>query len=305
MKSLDIDAHTESVMARGYTVIPGQVSASEIASLNAAADRALEKFSRVVAAGIKPTHTQLNPYVRSARCFYTWDASSRELLGHDTIHALAQAVLGRPRLWDMTVLEALPMPTEAELGPFNWHRDFSASCKDERHGYLWIFTCLTDVTKNNGATWVIPGSHRDTSLVPPSQTNVSGAKPSNAVQLTAQAGDIVAINPAMFHCVGENRTGSGRRLALVGMCRMDRPPLLDHWSIAGPALQKQLPDRVRKLLRATYGAADASFDVLPDGWTVAKSSGVERAFRRVWRRAGAVLSKPGRVLRLGGGATHP
>lgn len=294
---LDIETHARSVIDRGYTVIPGQVGVTEIEALNAAADRALDKVSRAMAAGIKPAHTQFNPYVRSARCFYTWGRSSRDLLGHDTVNELARAVLGKARLWDMTVLEALPMPREAELGPFNWHRDFSASAKDERPGYLWVFTCLTDVTKDNGATWVIPGSHRDASIMPPRQTSVSEARPPNAVQLTARAGDIVAINPAMIHCVGENRTQSGRRLALVGMCRNDRPPLLNHWSIAGAALQNEVTGRVRSLLHSSDVGDAESWEVLPDGWVIAESSGVKRAFRRFYRTGGAALPNFGRVWR--------
>lgn len=298
----DIRAHAAAVIERGYTIIPAQVDGEQIAALGAAADRALDKVSRLMASGVQPAHTQINAHVRSARCFYTWDASCRRLLGHPTVHALGQAVLKQPRLWEMTVLEALPMPQDAELGPFGWHRDFSAVAEDGlQQAYLWVFTCLTDVTADNGATWVVPGSHRNPALRPPSADGGD-----EAVQLTARAGDIVAINPAMLHRVGENRTAAGRRLALVGLCHSDRRPLLNHWSIAGAELRRALPEPVQALLHTTDRTLDRTWDVLPDRWAVPPSVRIERGLRRVIRAGTAVLHDPRRAWRrLAGNADTP
>lgn len=298
----DIRAHAAAVIERGYTIIPAQVDGEQIAALGAAADRALDKVSRLMASGVQPAHTQINAHVRSARCFYTWDASCLRLLGHPTVHALGQAVLKQPRLWEMTVLEALPMPQDAELGPFGWHRDFSAVAEDGlQQAYLWVFTCLTDVTADNGATWVVPGSHRNPALRPPSADGGD-----EAVQLTARAGDIVAINPAMLHRVGENRTAAGRRLALVGLCHSDRRPLLNHWSIAGAELRRALPEPVQALLHTTDRTLDRTWDVLPDRWAVPPSVRIERGLRRVIRAGTAVLHDPRRAWRrLAGNADTP
>lgn len=303
----DIGLHAAAVIERGYTIIPAQVDGEQIAALGAAADRALDKVSRLMASGVQPAHTQINAHVRSARCFYTWDASCRRLLGHPTVHALGQAVLKQPRLWEMTVLEALPMPEDAELGPFGWHRDFSAAAEDGlQQAYLWIFTCLTDVTADNGATWVVPASHRNPALLPPSADASAQTAPAEAVQLTARAGDIIAINPAMLHRVGENRTAAGRRLALVGLCRNDRPPLLNHWSIAGTDLRRSLPEPVQALLQTTDRTLDRSWDVLPDGWAIPPAVRIERGLRRVIRAGSAVLDDPRRVWRrLAGHSSSP
>lgn len=286
MNTQDIAAHAQSIIAHGYTVIPNQIGPDSLRKLNAAADKALDAVSNAISKGVKPAHTQLNKFYRSARCFYCWDQSTQELLEHETVHALADAVLGQPRLWDMTVLEALPMPKGAELGPFNWHRDFSASDKRQCDAYLWIFVCLTDVTGENGATWAIPDSHRDASMEVPKQDTASDPAPENAVQLTARAGDIVAINPVMYHCVGENRTLAGRRLALVGMCRSGRPPLLNHWAIAGANLQAKFSAKVRMLMRTNDMDLSETWDVLPDGWVVSRPSVVRRVMRALHRRGG-------------------
>lgn len=295
--AVDIHAHAAALTERGYTIIPSQVEPQHIAALNAAADKALDKVSRAISEGVKPAHTQFNPHVRSARCFYTWGEASCLLLAHPTVHALGRAVLGQAKLWEMPVLEALPMPSNAELGPFDWHRDFSVGQQqDLRQAYLWIFTCLTDVTADNGATWVVPGSHRNAALQAPS-AEIGNGHTTAAVQLTANAGDIVAINPVALHRVGENRTRRGRRLALIGLCRVDRRPLLNHWSIAGKTLRAHLPEPVRELLKSSDSTLDESWDVLPDGWTVAKTPPVERVLRSLVRRGAKAIGDPKLVLR--------
>ena len=292
MKLLDIKTHVKAIAESGYTVISGQIGAEQLARLNAAADRAISAVDRAIVAGVKPAYTELNPYVGAVRCFYCWDRSCWELLEHDTVHALGQAVLGDARLWDMEALEARPMPSDAELGPFDWHRDFPISIDDNGQSYLWVFVCLTDTTTENGATWVIPRSHRDASIVQPDHGTVSDRQTSTAVQLTAYAGDIIAFNPAMLHTVGENRTLDGRRLALIGLCRASRLPLLNHWAIAGHSAQREVSDRLRRLLYTDNSMLDDMWDVLPAGWPSAtKWNLLKRSFKKLNRRIKMALSK--------------
>lgn len=289
---INIEAHMKAIVENGYTVIPGQIGAEKLARLNAAADRAIEAVDSALLSGVKPTHTEVNPYVQAVRCFYCWDQSCRELLEHDTVHALGQTTLGDARLWDMSVLEARPMPSDAELGPFDWHRDFPISIDDNGQSYLWVFVCLTDTTTDNGATWVIPGSHRDASIAQPNHGAVSDMRPSTALQLTAHAGDIIAFNPVMLHRVGENRTQGFRRLALIGLCRTDRLPLLNHWAIAAYSVQREASDRLRRLLYTNVSKLDEIWDVLPNDWPSAtKWNLLKRSFWKLYRRKSTVLSR--------------
>jgi ectoine hydroxylase-related dioxygenase (phytanoyl-CoA dioxygenase family) len=289
---MNIEAHMKAIAEKGYTVIPGQIDAEMLARLNAAADRAIQAVDSAMLSGVKPTHTEINPYVHAVRCFYCWDRSCRELLEHDTVQALSQAVLGDARLWDMSILEARPMPGDAELGPFDWHRDFPMSIDDEGQSYLWVFVCLTDTTADNGATWVIPASHRDASIPQPKPGAVSDTPPPTAVQLTACAGDIIAFNPVMLHKVGENRSLAYRRLALIGLCRAGRSPLLNHWAIAAYSVQREASDRLRRLLYTNVPKLDEVWDVLPDGWPSAtKWNFLKRNFWKFYHRKSTVLSR--------------
>jgi len=289
---IDIETHAKAISENGYTIIPGQIGVEELARLNAAADRAVTAVDHAMLSGLKPAHTTLHSHVRAVRCFYCWDRSCRDLLEHDTVHALGQTVLGDARLWDMAILEVRPMPSGTELGLFDWHRDFPMSIEDNEHSYLWVFVCLTDTTINNGATWVIPGSHRDASIAQPNHSAASDMRPPIAIQLTAYAGDIVAFNPLILHAVGENRTLNCRRLALIGLCRASHLPLMNHWSIAAYDVQKEASERLRRLLYTDVSLLDETWDVLPNGWPSAtKRALLKRSFRRFIRRKRAILSK--------------
>lgn len=282
----------KSIAENGYTIIPRQIDAENIARLNAAADRAIKAVDSAMLSGVKPSHTEVNPYVQAVRCFYCWDRSCRELLEHDTIHALGQTMLGDARLWDMSVLEARPMPNNAELGAFDWHRDFPMSTDDNGQSYLWVFVCLTDTTTDNGATWVIPGSHRNASIPQPNHGAINDMTPPTAVQLTAHAGDIVAINPVMLHRVGENHTLGCRRLALIGLCREGRLPLLNHWAIAAHSVQKEASGRLRQLLYTNVSKLDQIWDVLPEGWPSAtRWNHLKRRFWNFYHRKLKILSR--------------
>jgi ectoine hydroxylase-related dioxygenase (phytanoyl-CoA dioxygenase family) len=280
-----LNDHIKEITELGCTVIPEQISSEQLGLLNKAADRAISAVDNAIASGIKPRHTQMNPYVRAARCFYCWDKSCRNLLAHDTVNVLGNKILKNARLWDMSVLEARPMPEDAELGPFQWHRDFPVSIDDNGQSYLWVFICLTDTTSENGATWVIPRSHRDETINQPQQGSVKELAVPSGIQLTAKAGDIVVINPVALHSVGENRTLDVRRLLLIGLCSSDRLPLLNHWAIAGNDIQNEASDRLRQLLSIDNSFLEDDWDVLPENWhTKSLGKRIKRFVKKVIRR---------------------
>jgi ectoine hydroxylase-related dioxygenase (phytanoyl-CoA dioxygenase family) len=191
----------------------------------------------------------------------------------------------------MVVLEALPLPKNAQLGAYDWHRDFPPLSTNEKPAYMWIFFCLTDTTPENGATWILPGSHRNFDLPQPRKGAVSANRPDGAIQLCAKAGDIAAINPHMFHAVGENQTTGHRRLLNIGLCRQDRRPLLNHWEIAKSGFSHPPADHVRALMTTKDWRLEKHWDVLPDGWPVHKPAGLSRKLHTLRLRADAALRR--------------
>ena len=291
---LSIQQHVESISQNGFTIIPNQIDQSWCDKLNVAADLATIAVDRALSSGIRLSHTLPSPYVCVARRFYCWNQSVRDLLDHDTVHLLGSTVLGETRLWDMTLLEARPLPERANLDGFDWHRDlqgydwhrdFDVSDTQNGHSYLWIFFCLTDTTEENGATWVVPGTHRDGISVRHCVNQLSSNRPPATLQLRAKAGDLVAIDPTMIHSVGENRSRGNRRLLNVGLCRVGHDPLMNHWGVVPPKRRTQFSRRAQALLQTKDWRLDIDWDVLPENWQRPIDWDLRRAALHLQRRA--------------------
>jgi hypothetical protein len=266
--------HAYALDVSGYTILPAQIGSTDLDELHLCADRALAAAQAALRAGRKLKHTYTSEYYEAVRCLYCWGAGCVRLLEHDTVHGLAALLMGTYRLWDMSVLSALPTPPAASAATTNWHRDFGHSVSGTPvPGHLWFFLCLDDVTSDNGATWVVPGSHRVASAHEPaigkawSGDNLD-AYPSR-IQLCARAGDIVVIDPTLLHTSGRNNTARARQLLNIGLVHADLQPLLDHWAIAGPAVQAGASERVRMMLGAERAPLDTTWTVLPEGWQTA------------------------------------
>lgn len=259
--SVELNAHAFALEVSGYTHLPQIVGRTELDKLRQATDRALDASRAAIHAGNRKYLVVSDQY-HAARCLYCWGDSMLELLNNTTIEQLAQHVMGEHQLWDMAAQVALPSDTR-DSGAQEWHRDFGAFANGEQAMYLWCFLCLDDVSPDNGATSIIPGSHR--LGFRRRGGDVGGHYPS-AVQLCAAAGDLLVMNPAAIHSAGVNHTRKERRLLNVGLCHTKVSPLLNHWAIAGPQIRQRAGDRLRSLLGAERDGLDDSWPALPDGW---------------------------------------
>jgi ectoine hydroxylase-related dioxygenase (phytanoyl-CoA dioxygenase family) len=77
-------------------------------------------------------------------------------------------------------------------------------------GVIWA---LDDFTLENGATYVLPGSH-NTALVPTEELFNK-----NSVRLTCKKGSIVIFNARLWHRAGENKTDNFRHALTMNVCR--------------------------------------------------------------------------------------
>jgi ectoine hydroxylase-related dioxygenase (phytanoyl-CoA dioxygenase family) len=125
-----------------------------------------------------------------------------------------------------------------------------------------------DVGPTNGATWLVPGTNH-----PDQRTSVrSRGAPTtfpDAVQFEASAGDVVVIDPTMWHEMGHDYTETPRWILFAGFCGIDKPAQRNHWQIAGRDLCRDMNEQVRALFLSTDGPDDGSNSAplcLPDGW---------------------------------------
>jgi len=88
------------------------------------------------------------------------------------------------------------------------HRDLSAERPGDTVSALAFFD---DFGPGNGATRLIPGSHRPAQSEPPPNADDE----SRSVQLAGAAGDILVFDADLLHAGSVNRTGARRRSILI------------------------------------------------------------------------------------------
>lgn len=91
----------------------------------------------------------------------------------------------------------------------NLHRDLSAQRPGDTVNAIAYFD---DYGPENGATRIVPGSHRPTQDEPPFDFNDE----SRSVQLSGSAGDILVFDADLVHAGSLNPTGARRRSILIG-----------------------------------------------------------------------------------------
>ncbi|MDA8483321.1 phytanoyl-CoA dioxygenase family protein [Pseudomonas resinovorans] len=96
----------------------------------------------------------------------------------------------------------------ADGGHQRLHRDLSAQRPGDMVNAL---AYLDDYGPENGATRIVPGSHRPAQGEPPFDFNDE----SRSVQLSGSAGDILVFDVDLVHAGSRNRTGERRRSILI------------------------------------------------------------------------------------------
>ena len=137
----------------------------------------------------------------------------REFCAHPLLAGLCRDLVGPDvRLyWDQAVYKQ-PHSTE----PVLWHQDNGYTFV-EPQAYLTCWIALTDATPENGCVVVMPGAHRDGTLVhrdTPIGQECWGDD-ARAVEVPVRAGSIVVFTSLTPHCTGRNTTDDVRKAYIV------------------------------------------------------------------------------------------
>jgi hypothetical protein len=205
------DADRTQLDEHGYLVLPGLMPP---ALLDRVRRRVEELFAEEGAAAgsefkTEPGARRLANLVNKGRVF------EEVILTPEVLDAMAHVLGPRFKLSSLNVRSA--DPHSACDQPL--HAD-SAAISDEL-GY-WVCNSvwmLDDFTEDNGATRMVPGSHRWRTLPPPEMYD-----PHPQQQLvTGKAGTVVVMNAHMWHGGTANRTAAPRRAMHVYYTRWDKP----------------------------------------------------------------------------------
>ena len=127
------------------------------------------------------------------------------------------------------------------------HVDMAAIPDDKGYWVCNTVWMLDDFTPENGATRMIPGSHR-WGTRPQDVLDDPMAPHPQEVLLTGKAGGIAVMNAHMWHGGTANRTSAPRLAMHAFYCRRDKPQQQYQKQLIRPDVQAGLPGDVRHLL---------------------------------------------------------
>jgi ectoine hydroxylase-related dioxygenase (phytanoyl-CoA dioxygenase family) len=157
---------------------------------------------------------------------------------HPLVLAVLDRILGHYQLGAPAAIEIGPGESAQPL-----HRDDALYPVARPHAEL-VMTAMwpiDDFTDDNGATHVVPGSHRDTE---------TGARPgvldSTAVEM--RAGSLLLYLGSLLHGGGANRTDRARLGVVIHYSASWLRPVENHVLAVPPGVVRGLPQRLQELL---------------------------------------------------------
>jgi ectoine hydroxylase-related dioxygenase (phytanoyl-CoA dioxygenase family) len=107
---------------------------------------------------------------------------------------------------------------------------------------LGIIWALNDFTLENGATYVLPGSH-NTEKIPSLELFEK-----NHARLTCKKGSIVVFNARLWHRAGENSSNKFRHALTMNVCRPYMKQRMDWVRFIPTEITNQLNDQARRII---------------------------------------------------------
>lgn len=237
-----IDCAAESLSILGYAVVEGGYDSGQLESLAAAFERAH------AAATAKHGGTQALAAIdehNTIRAALAYDALFLQLADNPSVLQICRRLIA-----DYIVLSQqngiINPPRRERYNQDAWHRDLPYQhFVSTRPLAVNALFCLDPFTIENGATRVLPGSHREEAF--PSDHFIH----SNAMNVEAPAGSFILLDCMMFHSGGVNATDRPRRAVnhvyTIPMIRqqVDLPNLLGEDFVSDPQLRRLLGYDVR------------------------------------------------------------
>jgi ectoine hydroxylase-related dioxygenase (phytanoyl-CoA dioxygenase family) len=153
---------------------------------------------------------------------------------HPRVLAAMKYVLGEFKLSSLNSRAALPGQGHQAL-----HADFGHPVDPGAYEVCNSIWLLDDFTPENGATRVVPGSHRRGTMPGDEMANPGDEHP-DQIQLTGKAGTVVVFNGHLWHGGTQNRTDKPRRAMHSYFALRHLPQQLDQQTYLRPETYKRL-----------------------------------------------------------------
>jgi ectoine hydroxylase-related dioxygenase (phytanoyl-CoA dioxygenase family) len=196
-----IDVAVETIALRGYVVVDGGYAAEEIEAFAGAFDRAHrameERYGLAALEALGEQHDVRLPL------FY--DRRFIQLVTNPTVVAICRRLLGEYIVLNQQNGVVNPKGG-ARYSQTRYHRDLPYQhFVSSRPLAVSALYCVDAFTLDNGATALIPGSHKQEAF--PSDSLVEAL----SVQVPAPAGSFLVFDSMVFHAAPPNRSARDRR----------------------------------------------------------------------------------------------
>jgi ectoine hydroxylase-related dioxygenase (phytanoyl-CoA dioxygenase family) len=162
---------------------------------------------------------------------------------HPRVLAGIAAVLGdRFKLSSLNYRAAKP-----GMGNQKLHVDWKNTVADGNYQVCNSIWLLDDFTENNGATRIVPGTHKSKSLPQNSMDDPSLPHPEE-ILITAPAGSVFIFNSHVWHGGTTNKTDKNRRSIHSYFCVMDQPQQLDQKKYITEATKQRIGLAAQRIL---------------------------------------------------------
>lgn len=195
------DRHAERVRLVGYTIVDGGFTADEVRRLSARIDALLER--QASAAGGLDRLAEIGEQ-ETARCCLAYDEAFLPLATNSAVNDVCRRLLG-----DYFVLmqqNAVVNPPGRAHTQTAYHRDLPYQhFVSSRPLAVSALFCVDPFTRQNGATVLIPGSHKVEQF--PSDATMRDLE----APIEAPAGAYIVFDSMLFHRAGANTSAAVRR----------------------------------------------------------------------------------------------
>jgi len=150
------------------------------------------------------------------------------------------------------ILPSYPSGQQPHVFQNSYHQDFPRVL----HGYLAsinVFFAIDEFHRDNGATWVVPGSHQRAARPDPHELA------ERAVPVECPAGSMIVFDSTLWHAAGANTSGRDRLAINHQFKRSWIKQQIDYVRALGPSSVLSRPPRTQQLL-GWYTRVPASLD---------------------------------------------
>lgn len=231
---MNIETMYAQYQEQGYVLIPDALGPDEVRELQATTDRIAAQAAGLTEENalfdFEAAHTPEAPMVQRLKKPHRVDPLYFALAKHPAIFPLVQRICGENMRLSHSKIN---MKAAREGSPLEWHQDWAFA------PHTNMSTCVAsvmidDVSLENGAMQVLPGSHQgpllehhDPELGFVGAVDIVAQKVDigHAASLVGAAGTVSIHHPMTMHGSGANRSGRQRRILFLEYAASDAFPL--------------------------------------------------------------------------------